>query len=73
MPLDQRFRYLVEVRGHLPSEVSAALRCLLDLEKWSESRRGQPSALPGFTEAYEESAASPVEDDDTCFDGDIYE
>lgn len=46
LPLDQRFRYLVEVRGHLPSEVSAALRCLLDLEKWAETRHGQYSALP---------------------------
>lgn len=73
MPLDQRFRYLVEVRGHLPSEVSAALRCLLDLEKWSESRRGQPSALPGFVEAYEESVASPVEDEDSLLEDDIYE
>lgn len=46
LPLDQRFRYLVEVRGHLPSEVSAALRCLMDLEKWAETRQGQYSALP---------------------------
>lgn len=46
LPLDQRFQFLVEERGHLPSEVSAALRCLIDLEKWAETRHGQYSALP---------------------------
>lgn len=63
-PLDERFRFLVEQRGHMPSEVSAALRCLLDLEKWSESRRGQPSALPGFTDAYAESVARDCDEED---------
>lgn len=46
LPLDQRFQFLVEERGHLPSEVSAALRCLIDLEKWAETRHGQYSSLP---------------------------
>lgn len=50
LPLYQRFRYLVEVRGHLPSEVSAALRCLIDLEKWAETNHGTYSALPTESE-----------------------
>lgn len=64
LPLDQRFRFLVEERGHLPSEVSAALRCLLDLEMWARSRRSELSALP--------SDVQPTTDDDSTlsFDDD---
>lgn len=46
LPLDQRFAFLVEERGHLPSEVSAALRCIIDLEKFAATRNGHYSALP---------------------------
>lgn len=55
LPLNQRFAFLVVERGHLPSEVSAAIRCMMDLEKWEHSRtclapseRALPSADPEF-------------------------
>lgn len=38
LPLSERFSFLVIERGHQPSEVSAALRCMLDLERWSDCR-----------------------------------
>ena len=51
LPLSERFAFLVCERGHQPSEVSAALRCMLDLERWSDTRTGRQmreaaSALP---------------------------
>lgn len=68
LPLDQRFQFLVEERGHLPSEVSAALRCLIDLEKWAETRHGQYSALPrSDKEAL--SSGSPEDWDDFHIEG----
>lgn len=74
MPLNQRFRYLVEVRGHLPSEVSAALRCLLDLEKWAETRHGQYSSLPSTDEqdTHEESEEGS-DDFSGSWEGNIYD
>lgn len=47
-PLAERFAYLVMERGHRPSEISAALRCMMDLERWEMSRTqvGLRSALP---------------------------
>lgn len=71
MPLQDRFRYLVEVRGHLPSEVSAALRCLIDLEKWAESRHGQVSALPEFQAPVlsDEGLPEGIEDNPLLDDG----
>lgn len=38
LPLSERFAFLVCERGHQPSEVSAALRCMMDLERWSDTR-----------------------------------
>lgn len=38
LPLSERFAFLVCERGHMPSEVSAALRCIMDLERWSDTR-----------------------------------
>lgn len=74
LPLNQRFRYLVEQRGHLPSEVSAALRCLRDLEKWAETRQGRESALPPPSPVHNDTE----EDFDDCEEtgvemGDIYD
>lgn len=51
LPLSQRFSFLVCERGHLPSEVSAALRCMMDLERWSDTRTARQihaaeSAMP---------------------------
>lgn len=51
LPLQKRFSFLVLERGHLPSEVSAALRCMMDLERWAETRTArawhrEESALP---------------------------
>lgn len=51
LPLSERFAFLVIDRGHQPSEVSAALRCMLDLERWSDTRTARQmhradSALP---------------------------
>lgn len=48
-PLHERFAFLVVERGHAPSEVSAALRCMMDLERWEETRSHRQlmgSALP---------------------------
>lgn len=38
LPLSERFSFLVIERGHQPSEISAALRCMMDLERWCDSR-----------------------------------
>lgn len=48
LPLHRRFEFLVCERGHQPSEVSAALRCMMDLEKWERTRTaaGMETALP---------------------------
>lgn len=50
LPLHKRFQFLVVERQHSPSEVSSALRCMMDLERWSESRTHagvkHESALP---------------------------
>lgn len=51
LPLSERFSFLVCERGHQPSEVSAALRCMLDLERWTDTRTARQmhragSALP---------------------------
>lgn len=53
LPLSERFSFLVLERGHQPSEVSAALRCMLDLERWSDTRTAREmhrteSALPSL-------------------------
>lgn len=51
LPLSERFSFLVCERGHQPSEVSAALRCMMDLERWTDTRTARQmhrigSALP---------------------------
>lgn len=50
IPLKKRFEFLIIQRGHTPSEVSSALRCMMDLEKWEQSRTcgavSKSSALP---------------------------
>lgn len=67
MPLSRRFAFLVVERGHAPSEVSSALRCMMDLERWSDSRtaramHAEGSALP--------SPEFPSEPSDTDFSSD---
>lgn len=50
-PLHERFAFLVVERGHAPSEVSAALRCMMDLERWAETRSHRAlcgSAMPSM-------------------------
>lgn len=56
LPLHQRFAFLVCERGHAPSEVSAALRCMLDLERWHDTRtcrsfKAEDVALPAMPPA----------------------
>lgn len=56
IPLNRRFEFLVVERGHQPSEVSAALRCMMDLERWEDTRtaraiRNADTALPARGEA----------------------
>lgn len=51
LPLSERFAFLVCERGHQPSEVSAALRCMMDLERWTDTRTARQmhraeSAMP---------------------------
>lgn len=63
-PLHERFAYLVIERGHAPSEVSAALRCMMDLERWAETRSHRAligSALPSASDA--PGSAGRVEED----------
>lgn len=65
IPLSRRFEFLVCERGHSPSEISSALRCLRELEKWDESKtaRGlRSSALPDSVADSEDSAESELED-----------
>lgn len=57
LPLSERFSFLVCERGHQPSEVSAALRCMLDLERWSDTRTAREmhrteSALPDASRVF---------------------
>lgn len=68
LPLQERFQFLVEERGHLPSEVSAALRCLIDLEKWAETRNGRCSALPEVSSS-SDSPSDCWEDDSDHLEG----
>lgn len=57
LPLSERFSFLVCERGHQPSEVSAALRCMMDLERWSDTRTARQmhkteSALPDASRVF---------------------
>lgn len=83
LPLSERFSFLVCERGHQPSEVSAALRCMLDLERWSDSRtsrqmRTNGSALPdaprvlsGDVSSDYDSSPFPEDEPSSFFDDDF--
>lgn len=60
LPLHRRFEFLVCERGHLPSEVSVALRCMMDLEKWERTRTMQGMAGSALPETMVESDDSTV-------------
>lgn len=64
LPLHRRFEFLVCERGHQPSEVSAALRCMMDLEKWERTRTaaGMESALPARMVESDEFTARELEE-----------
>lgn len=65
LPLHRRFEFLVCERGHLPSEVSAALRCMMDLEKWERTRTMQGmvgSALPERMVEADDASALELEE-----------
>lgn len=81
LPLHQRFAFLVLERGHQPSEVSAALRCLLDLERWHDTRtcrvlNDESSALPSPDALRPAESDGPAgedfgEDEDYTFDDEL--
>lgn len=56
LPLSERFSFLVVERGHQPSEVSAALRCMLDLERWSDCRTARMMRRDGSGSALDADA-----------------
>lgn len=56
LPLSERFSFLVIERGHQPSEVSAALRCMLDLERWSDCRTARMMRRDGSGSALDADA-----------------
>lgn len=56
LPLSERFSFLVIERGHQPSEVSAALRCMLDLERWSDCRTSRMLRRDGAGSALDADA-----------------
>lgn len=56
LPLSERFSFLVIERGHQPSEVSAALRCMLDLERWSDCRTARMMRRDGAGSALDADA-----------------
>ena len=56
LPLSERFSFLVVERGHQPSEVSAALRCMLDLERWSDCRTARMMRRDGAGSALDADA-----------------
>lgn len=69
LPLSERFSFLVVERGHQPSEVSAALRCMLDLEKWSDCRTARMMRHDGSGTALDADAVlsgSVASDDVGC-------
>lgn len=68
-PLSERFAFLVIERGHQPSEVSAALRCMMDLERWSDTRMARQmnrteSALPDAETVAQLALGEPYGDDE---------
>lgn len=80
-PLSERFAFLVLERGHQPSEVSSALRCMMDLEHWSDTRTARQlhrteSALPDAARVLpggDLDPSDPWPDDHACsvFDEDF--
>lgn len=75
-PLHERFAFLVIERGHAPSEISSALRCMMDLERWAETRchRGLlGSALPSSADVRGSAAlaADEVEAQSDCPEDDF--
>lgn len=70
LPLSERFAFLVCERGHQPSEVSAALRCMMDLERWSDTRtarqmRREGSAMPTIDQV--RSGSVPIDGESDPF------
>lgn len=80
LPVHRRFEFLVCERGHHPSEVSAAIRCMLDIEKWERTRSAlglAESALPRGVVESDDSTPQELEEmglfDDEGAPVDIYD